>query len=736
VNEYRRGIGIGVYGSCILLLILIMALTPEAVAADTMFRNDPQHTGVFENGGTIPTNTELWRFETRDLGSPVVTSGVVYLGGNPVYLGSGSEYNLYAIDAVTGTELWKFSTGGMVESTPAVASGIVYIGSGDSNLYAIDAVTGKEKWKFATDGWIFSSPAVASGVVYIGSFDKNLNNCKTSLYAIDAVAGTELWRFTTEGDLKGNVVSSPAVANGVVYVGSFDKNLYAIDAVTGREKWRFATGDLVSSSPAVANGVVYVGSDDKNLYAIDTVTGKEKWRFATGDLVSSSPAVANGVVYVGSWDDNLYAIDAVTGKEKWRFQTGDFVESSPAVASDVVYVGSRDKNLYAIDAVTGRERWRFSAGSWVISSPAVESGVVYIVSWDGILYAVGRASSTPTLTLLATPKTPPIFPSSNNNFTLPIIVVLILLFLIGGGYAISRMKKKPSAGQLPDSETRTTDGYLPPTTGSSSGGWNSTAIADLQNRVASVEQRASVLSRFKGPVQALIAKAREQFRSGAYDSVQSTLNTAENAIPSLAQCEERLKKWKKDGYITTPLESLKTDDIPTIINAFQDFEHNIAKIEKLGRRIQDLKESFSQGYADPSISKRIAIIASQLKDPHSIAGIEGEIEALEQILRDRQEHSSALTDLKERANTSVIAARKFGRVPTAIQERLASERISDVENAIADLDVFTASAQPALTITLDRTSLDADRWHKVGVQITNSGDAHAFDVSFSFSSEF
>jgi len=65
------------------------------------------------------------------------------------------------------------------------------------------------------------------------------------------------------------------------------------------ELWRFPTGDGVYSSPAVADGTVYVGSEDKNLYAIDAVTGKEKWRFPTGDRVYSSPAVANGIAMSG-----------------------------------------------------------------------------------------------------------------------------------------------------------------------------------------------------------------------------------------------------------------------------------------------------------------------------------------------------------------------------------------------------------------------------------------------------
>ena len=60
--------------------------------------------------------------------------------------------------------------------------------------------------------------------------------------------------------------SSPAVANGVVYVGSTDNNIYALNAGTGALLWKYTTG-AVQSSPAVANGVVYVGSTDGNVYA-------------------------------------------------------------------------------------------------------------------------------------------------------------------------------------------------------------------------------------------------------------------------------------------------------------------------------------------------------------------------------------------------------------------------------------------------------------------------------------
>jgi len=158
------------------------------------------------------------------------------------------------------------------------------------------------RWSFPTGGGALSSPAVANGVVYVGSFD--------NVYALNASTGAKLWSFTTGF---GGVGSSPAVANGVVYVGSFDNNVYALNASTGAKLWSFTTGSAVSSSPAVANGVVYVGSDDNNVYALKASTGAKMWSFPTGSFVYSSPAVANSAVYVGSQDNNVYAFDQTGG---------------------------------------------------------------------------------------------------------------------------------------------------------------------------------------------------------------------------------------------------------------------------------------------------------------------------------------------------------------------------------------------------------------------------------------
>ena len=280
----------------------------------------------------------------------------------------------------------------------------------------------KVKWKFHTNGSVFSSPAVAGGVVYVGSSDG-------ILYAVGIESGTLKWKFPTGS----RVASSPAVDGGVVFFASYDGNFYAVDTATGKKQWSFKTAgerrfagkhlhgsvpmaetmpdpfDFYLSSPTVLNGVVYFGSGDGNVYALDEASGTLKWKFQTGDVVHASPAIADGALFIGSWDSYFYALDAATGNEKWRFKTGEDpnihnqvgIQSSAAVNDGVVYFGCRDSNLYALDAASGQKKWAFNnQGSWVIGSPAVKDGKVYFATSDtSTLYAVDANSGSAVMSL-------------------------------------------------------------------------------------------------------------------------------------------------------------------------------------------------------------------------------------------------------------------------------------------------------------------------------------------------
>jgi outer membrane protein assembly factor BamB len=367
----------------------------------TMYHGGPTHQGLNAaetviNTTSAPNLKLFWKAPTGGnivYSSPAVAGGVVYLGS--------SDGLLYAFDERSGRQLWTGATGGAVFSSPAVGGGVVYAGSGDGRLYAFAAggcgrTSCAPLWTGDTGGIVVSSPTLAGGRVFIGSraeddamFVFNAAGCGAPTCAPVAV------------DPAGETDSTPAVANGVAYHSAYDAYLYAFSASCSgacAPLWKFGTAAPIDSSPAVVNGTVYVGSADARIYAVNATTGAERWHFMTGLTTNfSSPAVAYGRVYIGSWDAGMYSLDSQTGQLAWRFTdpTG-FGFSSPAVAGGVVFADAyQDGAVYAINAATGLPLWAGLAGVNNSSSPAVADGTLFISSGDGNLYAFRPRATLP-----------------------------------------------------------------------------------------------------------------------------------------------------------------------------------------------------------------------------------------------------------------------------------------------------------------------------------------------------
>jgi outer membrane protein assembly factor BamB len=362
------------------------------------FRFSPAREGAnpYENvldPHTIDGLVVRWTYDTKNSftwGSPDVVDGTAYVS---------TGFGLFALDAKTGVLRWKFPMPGsdLLTSNPAIANGMVYVGTQDLGVYAIDTETGKLVWKSNCDGAfceVSGSPAVVNGVVYFDNASQDREH--DGLYAVDAKTGKGLWFFNPNCQFCPSS-SSPAVANGVVYFGGGDYQIYAIDARTGTKLWSYATNFYVESSAAVANGVVYIGSDDKNLYALNASTGNKLWSYATGGQIDSSPAVANGVVYITSYDQSLYALNAYTGALVWSYPIGAYYLSNASVANGVVYVGTGDLQppsggVYAFNAATGALLWSYAASSYVFPDPTIVNGMVYFDTYqDGIIYGFALA---------------------------------------------------------------------------------------------------------------------------------------------------------------------------------------------------------------------------------------------------------------------------------------------------------------------------------------------------------
>lgn len=348
---------------------------------------------------------QRWRRKTGGpvASTPAIASGTLYI--------TSYDGKIYALDSTSGALRWTFTTGGerrfeakglhgllpkhqtiadpfdVYLSSAVVADGLVIVGSGDGNVYAIDAATGAQRWKFATGDVVHASPAYANGVVYVGSWDGRF-------YAIDAKTGAQRWRFQggTDPVIHNQVgfQSSAAVVEGTVYVGCRDSNLYALDAATGQEKWRHNNnGSWVITSPAVVGGRVIFGTSDTSRYFVaDAKTGKILVEQQSKAYLFSSPTIAGSVALVGILNGTLEARDLDSGALLWSFETeaskrneGWVLTADRAFNMPLLYASSwREAPLAASVAQS-------SVGS-IFSTPLVVDGAVYFGSADGTLYAL------------------------------------------------------------------------------------------------------------------------------------------------------------------------------------------------------------------------------------------------------------------------------------------------------------------------------------------------------------
>jgi eukaryotic-like serine/threonine-protein kinase len=232
------------------------------------------------------------------------------------------------------------------------------------------------------------SPAVVNGVVYMGGIPSAIS----SMYALSAATGKEIWSYGVGGF---NIGGTPDVENGIVYTNLGFDSLYALSAATGVYKGGLATGSTVVWSPSVINGVVYFGGTNGEVYAAIPATSRLVWEYATGGAVTSAPTVVDGVAYVGSGDGNVYALNAVDGNKLWSFSTGAAINySNVAEATGVAYAANSAGDVYALNAASGAELWSFDAGNGIASSIAVANGVVYIDTSgpNGVVDALSAAT--------------------------------------------------------------------------------------------------------------------------------------------------------------------------------------------------------------------------------------------------------------------------------------------------------------------------------------------------------
>jgi PQQ-dependent dehydrogenase (methanol/ethanol family) len=275
------------------------------------------------------------------------------------------------------------------EATPIVVDGVIYLNSSWSNVFAYDARTGAQLWRYDPKvprewavnvccGVVNRGVAVWHGKVYTGTLDGRL-------VALDAASGRELWSVQTfDKSQRYSTTGAVRIVRGKVLVGNsgaeFGVRGYvsAYDAETGKLAWRFYT---VPGNPA--DGF----ENDAMAMAAKTWTG-EWWKLGGGgtpwDAMVYDPE--SSLIYIGTgngspWNralrspgggDNLFlasivALEPDTGAYRWHYQTApgetwDFTATQPIIVANlrfgdatrrVIMQAPKNGFFYVLDAKTG-----------------------------------------------------------------------------------------------------------------------------------------------------------------------------------------------------------------------------------------------------------------------------------------------------------------------------------------------------------------------------------------------
>lgn len=239
-----------------------------------------------------------------------------------VYQVSG-QGRLVAREAVSGERLWTFAAEGvsetelpddgptdayrqgLFEAPPASHEGTVFVGSWDDRLYAIDAATGEERWRFHASDYVDERPRMdaAPAVTADGVFAAHASGGGT--FGIDRDTGDLRWQEPQTGSTD----FSPVVADGTVYtVGngpSGGSGVVAIDARSGAVEWRT---DLFLNFGSLAVGATDVYVLRSRVVALDRETGEERWRFDPDGSVQDGVVLGGNSMFCTDQDGTTYGL--------------------------------------------------------------------------------------------------------------------------------------------------------------------------------------------------------------------------------------------------------------------------------------------------------------------------------------------------------------------------------------------------------------------------------------------
>ncbi len=279
---------------------------------------------------------------------------------------------------------WRAKLGGAIYAPAAVRDGIAYVGTTTGIFNAINIKDGSFVWAVLAGRPVHGEALVTDDAVYF--------TCDNGfLFKLARADGKEIWKYDLGGERVPRVLlhqtvfewdyrsPMPALADGVLFVGSADGAFHAVKADTGERLWRFETRSRIRCDALVVGAQVIVGNFEGLLYALERATGREVWQRETRGPLNAAPALVGDKLIVANRNGLVGAFEPATGGTIWRALLWGSAAESPAVPfGDYFYIGASDlRRITCYDPKDARVVWRTDIYGIAWGRPVVTGKVVY-----------------------------------------------------------------------------------------------------------------------------------------------------------------------------------------------------------------------------------------------------------------------------------------------------------------------------------------------------------------------
>jgi outer membrane protein assembly factor BamB len=283
-----------------------------------------------------------------------------------------------------GALAWTFQTQGRPTAGAVVEDGLVYVPGGDGTLYALDASTGQERWRYSAGEELVTVPTIAQDLVMVASQTD-------SVFALERGTGKWVWQYRRDPPSGFSIrgASGVSVQGDTVFVGFSDGHLVALGRANGQVKWDRALspggqfGD-VDATPILMDGVLYTASYREGVFALDPATGEVRWQSKVPGLTHI--AARRGVLFC-TGDERVEARLADNGRLIWTLPLKETAARPSALVNQFLAVPT-SRELLFVDLASGRRVLGWDPGRGVTAPPVWKGDRLFVLSNLGGVFAL------------------------------------------------------------------------------------------------------------------------------------------------------------------------------------------------------------------------------------------------------------------------------------------------------------------------------------------------------------